>query len=36
MEEARLLVEHLAFEVEKHREGTAPNDDLTMMYLKIY
>ncbi len=36
MEEARLLVEHLAFEVEKHREGTAPNDDLTTMYLKIY
>ncbi len=34
-EDARQLVEHLASEVEKHREGAEPNDDLTMMYLKI-
>ena len=32
---ARQFVEFLASEVEKHREGTEPNDDLTMMYLKI-
>lgn len=33
--EARQLIEQLASEVEKHRDGAEPNDDLTMMYLKI-
>ena len=35
-EGARRLVESMAAEVERHRDGAEPNDDLTMMviYLK--
>ena len=33
--EARGLIEFLVSEVEKHRDGAEPNDDLTMMYLTI-
>ena len=33
--EARGLIELLVSEVEKHRDGAEPNDDLTMMYLTI-
>jgi serine phosphatase RsbU (regulator of sigma subunit) len=29
------VVEALAAEIEKHRQGTEPNDDLTMMCLKV-
>ena len=32
---ARQVIETLAAEVEKHREGADPNDDLTMMCLRI-
>lgn len=32
---ARQLIETMAAEVEKHRHGAEPNDDLAMMYLKI-
>jgi serine phosphatase RsbU (regulator of sigma subunit) len=28
-------VEHLAEEVEKHRNGAEPNDDLTMMCIRV-
>ena len=34
-ENAQQVIEHLAADVDKHREGAEPNDDLTMMYLKI-
>ena len=32
---ARQVIEYLHDEVEKHRNGAAPNDDLTMMALKV-
>jgi serine phosphatase RsbU (regulator of sigma subunit) len=32
---ARHVVEHLVNEVEKHRDGAEPNDDLTVMCLKV-
>lgn len=32
---AKHVVEHLKAEVEKHRAGAAPNDDLTIMCLKV-
>lgn len=32
---AQQVVDTLASEVEKHRNGAEPNDDLTMMCLKI-
>ena len=32
---AQQVIEYLCHEVEKHRNGAAPNDDLTMMTLKI-
>ena len=32
---ARQVVETLAAEVERHRDGADPNDDLTMMCLRI-
>ena len=34
-ENARQVVEYLKAEVEKHRAGAAPNDDLTIMGLKV-
>ena len=34
-ETARQVIETLAAEVEKHRDGADPNDDLTMMCLRI-
>ena len=34
-ESAQQVIEYLHDEVEKHRNGAAPNDDLTMMALKI-
>ena len=35
MNNARLVIETMSQEVEKHRNGAEPNDDLTMMCLKI-
>lgn len=35
LETARQLIETMTSEVKKHRNGEEPNDDLTMMYLKI-
>jgi serine phosphatase RsbU (regulator of sigma subunit) len=32
---AHQLIEHLSEEVEKHRNGAEPNDDLTMLGLSI-
>ena len=34
-ENARQVVEYLKAEVEKHRDGAEPNDDLTMLCLKV-
>ena len=34
-ETAQQVVETLAAEVEKHRDGADPNDDLTMMCLRM-
>ena len=34
-ESSRQTIEMLETEVEKHREGAEPNDDLTMLYVKI-
>ena len=34
-ENAQQLVEMLAAEVEQHRDGAEPNDDLTMMCIRI-
>ena len=34
-ENARQVVEYLKTEVEKHRDGAEPNDDLTMLCLKV-
>jgi sigma-B regulation protein RsbU (phosphoserine phosphatase) len=31
---ARQVIETIAAEVEKHRNGTPPNDDLTLLCLK--
>ena len=33
--DARHVIEYLTSEVEKHRAGAAPNDDLTMMEVRI-
>ena len=33
---AQQVIEYLHDEVEKHRNGAAPNDDLTMMALKVF
>jgi serine phosphatase RsbU (regulator of sigma subunit) len=35
MNNARLVIETMSQEVEKHRNGADPNDDLTMLCLKI-
>ena len=32
---AKQVIDHLKAEVEKHRDGADPNDDLTMLCLKI-
>jgi serine phosphatase RsbU (regulator of sigma subunit) len=32
---AQQVIDYLCIEVEKHRNGAAPNDDLTMMTLKV-
>ena len=32
---AREVIEKMTEEVEKHRNGAIPNDDLTMMCLKV-
>jgi serine phosphatase RsbU (regulator of sigma subunit) len=32
---SRQVIEHITQEIEKHREGAEPNDDLTMMCLRI-
>ena len=32
---AKAVVEHLRDEVEKHRNGAEPNDDLTILCLKV-
>ena len=34
-ESSQQVVEHLAEEVEKHRNGAEPNDDLTMMCIRV-
>ena len=33
--EEKAVVEHLRDEVEKHRNGAEPNDDLTILCLKV-
>jgi serine phosphatase RsbU (regulator of sigma subunit) len=33
--DARQLIESMAAEVEKHRDGAEPNDDLTMMAIYL-
>ena len=35
-ESSKQVVETLATEVEKHRNGTEPNDDLTMMCIRVF
>lgn len=34
-ENARQVIETIEAEVEKHRDGAEPNDDLTMMCIKL-
>ena len=34
-ENARQVIEAIEAEVEKHRDGAEPNDDLTMMCIKL-
>ena len=34
-ENARQVIEAIETEVEKHRDGAEPNDDLTMMCIKL-